>query len=807
MMLVACVAVEKTSLHFDQLFDYYIPSSMTQIAQIGCRVSVPFGTGSYQRQGIIMQIKQESPYVNLKTIYAVLDHEPVLSNSLLDVVRYLHHTCFCTWFEAVRTILPTGLSYSIQERWQLQMKSCNDLSEEACGILKMLQDIEEEKNFGIVVDSLFLEHDSAMGELMSKGILTRFSEAHRKVGDRTIGMVRLTDLQSDPGQLTFKQKKVYDFLKENPAAAAKEVCYLCGVTMSVIKNLIRQNIVTRYEKEVYRNPYANQPARASLEELTLTQEQQKVCDRLTGLLDSQHPCVSLLRGVTGSGKTQIFVKLIEHTIQADQQCILLVPEISLTSQMIAYFQSLFGNQIAVLHSGLSVGEQLDEYKRALNGDAKIVIGTRSAVFAPLNNIGLIIMDEEGERTYKSSDLSPRYHARDVAKYRCIQSKALLLLASATPSIESQYYAQSGKYQYFELNERYGKARLPETFMIDLRSAKPSQIAGVSQPLAEELLQNLQRKEQSILFLNRRGYNSSLICAECGWVSQCPHCSASMTYHQVNHSLMCHYCGYIQPPNETCSVCGSKHMIYHGHGTQKIEEDLAKAFPSAKILRMDADTTFNRAAMDAIVQDFTESKYDILVGTQMVAKGFNFPNVTLVGVLLADGMLYGADFRCHEQFFSLLTQVVGRSGRANKAGRAMIQTYHPDNATLLQAAHQDYMKFYQDEIEERKSFFCPPFCDLCIVNFSGVFEDQVHNCASRFIQICRENANASVPLQVLGISTPFLYKASNRYRKRVIIKCRNNPSLRDWVRNAVLQAYSEKIFSHVRISVDINGDIT
>lgn len=804
---IACVAVEKTTLRFDQLFDYAIPSCMEQTAQVGCRVSVSFGARGNYRQGMILKIKEQSSCDRLKQLDSVLDQKPVLSNALLNVVRYLHYTCFCTWFEAVRTVLPAGLSYCIQEGWKLTLSSSDGLSSEACEILEDLKDKQTSKQFGAFVNSLFSAHENALCELIAKGVLTSVGQARRKVGDRRIGMVRLTDPQANPGKLTVKQKKVYDFLLETQTAAAKEACYFCGVSMNVIHNLVKRNIVTVYEREVYRNPYANQSPQRSPEEFILTPQQQNVCNGLLSLLQMKQPSVALLRGVTGSGKTSIFVKLIEYNLNIGKQCILLVPEISLTSQMISFFQSLFGDKIAVLHSGLSVGEQLDEYKRVAKGEAQIVIGTRSAVFAPFDNIGLIIMDEEGERTYKSSDLSPRYHARDVAKYRCGQSNALLLLASATPCIESQYYAQIGKYQYFELTERYGEAHLPETFIVDLRSAASSQISGVSQPLAEELLQNLDRGEQSILFLNRRGYHSSLVCADCGWVSQCPHCSAAMTYHHVNHSLMCHYCGHIQSPNSKCPVCGGKHIIYHGHGTQKIEEELKKTFPSAKVLRMDADTTFHRAAMETIVQDFTQSKYDILIGTQIVAKGFNFPNVTLVGVLLADGMLYGADFRCHEQFFSLLTQVVGRSGRSTKPGRAIIQTYHPDHATLLQAANQDYMRFYHDEIRERKSFLCPPFCDLCIINFSGVLEEQVNRCAVRFMEICRKKAIPSIPLQVLGISTPFLYKASNRYRRRIIIKCRNTPDLRNWVSSVAMQAYSEKCFSRVRISIDINGEIT
>lgn len=808
-MLVASVAVEKTSFSFDRLFDYFVPEHLTSVVEIGCLVSVPFGNSNKVRQAMVCNIvsEQEHSDKNYKSILTVLSDGAVISKNMLNVVNFLHSTCFCTWYEAIRSVLPSGLFFKISEYWNFKYNDGESYSVEETELLRKLRKFKNTQKLNDYIEYIInCGNIDVVKSLQKKSVLFKTRNKQRKIKDKTIAMVQANNIDDKKIKMTNKQRKLFDFIKKSGLVSVKEACYSCGVTEVVLKNLIKAKLVSINECEIYRSPYKHVEKTRSVDQIILTDSQGEVVDSLIELLNKNIALVALLRGVTGSGKTQVFLKLIYYILKKGRECIFMVPEISLTPQILSFFQSFFGKDVAVVHSALAKGEQLDEYKRIKSGEAKLVIGTRSAVFAPCENLGLIIMDEEGEATYKSSDMSPRYHARDVAKYRCLKSSAMLLLASATPSIETQYFAQIGKYSEFVLKKRYNNAKLPEVLIVDLRSAPRSSISGVSMQLFNELSKNLENNEQSILLLNRRGYNSSVVCIDCGWEYKCPNCSAFMTYHRLNDSFMCHYCGYIHERIQICPSCGNQHIFYNGHGTQKIENDLAKTFSNANILRLDTDSIFNRLDLEEKIRDFEDGKYDILIGTQMVAKGLNFPNVTLVGVLSIDNMLYGADFRCHEQMFSLLTQVVGRSGRGNKEGRAIIQTYNPDNPTILQAARQDYEAFYKDEIVEREDFFCPPFCDLCIVNFSGVDNDIVIKCAKKFIDECRKYATNRVPLQVLGISTPYIEKLNNRYRKRVIIKCRNGASFRNWIRSVAIKTFSSSMFSRIRCNIDMNAEI-
>lgn len=808
-MLVASVAVEKTSFSFDRLFDYLIPECLSSVVEIGCLVSVPFGNSNKIRQAMVCNIvnKKDDINENYKSISTVLSDGSVISKNMLGVVNFLHSTCFCTWYEAIRSVLPSGLFFKISEYWNFKYKDGEIYNKEELELLEKLKEFKNIQKINDYVEKVIgCGNTNVVKSLQDKGVLFKSNSKNRKIKDKTIAMVKATNVNYAEIHMTNKQRKLFDFIKNSGIISVKEACYSCGVTEVVLKNLIKANLVNVCECEAYRNPYKHVQKTRSVNQIVLTDSQSKVMDGLIELLNKNVALVSLLRGITGSGKTQIFLKLIYYTLKKGKQCIFMVPEISLTPQILSFFQSFFGKEVAVVHSALSKAEQLDEYKRIRRGEANLVIGTRSAVFAPCEKLGLIIMDEEGESTYKSSDMSPRYHARDVAKYRCLKSSAMLLLASATPSIETQYFAETGKYSEFVLNKRYNNAKLPKVLIVDLKNSHSSSISGISMQLFNELNKNLENNEQSILLLNRRGYNSSAVCVDCGWEFKCPNCSAFMTYHSLNDSFMCHYCGYIHEKIKTCPSCGNKHILYNGHGTQKVENDLVKIFPNANILRLDTDSIFNRLDLEEKIKHFEEGKYDILIGTQMVAKGLNFPNVTLVGVLSVDNMLYGADFRCHEQMFSLLTQVVGRSGRGDKEGRAIIQTYNSDNQTILQAAKQDYEAFYRDEIVEREDFFCPPFCDLCIVNFSGIDNEMVIDCARKFIDECRKYATNKVPLQVLGISTPYLEKLNNRYRKRVIIKCKNGANFRSWIRPIAIKIFSSSMFSKVRCNIDMNGEI-
>ena len=807
---IAKVAVDKTAFSFDKLFSYAVPQGMEPVP--GGRVLVPFGRGNKPRQGMVFSLEPDSGEETLKPLLKVIDREPLLDQNLIQVVRFLVSHTFCTYYDAVRAALPNGINFQVAPVYSLT-KPIGEIDAEALSEQEglLVQFLKNPRSENEVADFLQCEdkarRQEALNRLMEQGVAQKTDELKRKVGDQSIRMVRVAE-GFEPGEkLSKKQAEVMNLLAQTGTASVREVCYFCGVTEAVLKNLQKRGAVAYYDRETYRTPYKNKEA-VSGDEIVLSSSQRKVYDGLTGLCRDEHPAVALLHGITGSGKTQIFLKLIQQAVARGKQAVMLVPEISLTPQMVAKFQQTFGSRVAVLHSGLSMGEQLDEWKRMKRGEADIVVGTRSAVFAPLNNIGLIIMDEEGEYSYKSEN-APRYHAREVAKLRCVQSSCLLLLASATPSVDSYYHAKKGDYKLFTLNERYKNAKLPDVRIVDLKTVEKAGFQAISQELADELHYNLSHKEQSILLLNRRGYNTFASCVECGQVLTCPNCSVAMTYHKANGYMMCHYCGYAQRPVQTCPSCGSGHVRLSGLGTQRVEDEVRQLFPDARILRMDTDTTYSRYAYEQNFDRFRAGEYDILVGTQMIAKGLNFPDVTLVGVVSADQSLYANDFRCSERTFSLITQVVGRSGRGEKLGRALIQTYTPENPVIQFAARQDYEAFYLDEIESRRALLYPPFCDICAVGFSGDSDDKTRRAAQAFLELLKQAARAmefSSPLKALGPVPAGVFKVNNKYRYRLVIKCRAQKEFRRLMRAALKEAGNAPEFQKIGLFADVNGEL-
>ncbi len=807
-MSIARIAVEKTLYRFDKAFDYSIPMEYEESAWPGCRVLVPFGTSNSKRMGMILERLETEPDESAKEIEAVLDPAPLLTQEMLSLVSWIKGRYFCTLFDAVKLLLPSGINYQLRFSYGIgRLPQEGSLSPEEARLVAYLLEKKEPVEKEKLLKVLQIEEEPSFLEKLEKeGILQKSSSAVRRIGDATQKMVQLTGRETDE-KLTAKQKKVIALLEETGAASLKEVCYYSGVTPAVIQNLLAKGIVSCFDAEVYRNPYQQAPEREE-RELVLSPEQEKVFENILTCYEEGKGSVSLLYGVTGSGKTSVFMKLIDHVAAQGRGVIVMVPEISLTPQTMGLFHRRYGKKVAVFHSALSMGERLDEWKRVKNGDALIAVGTRSAVFAPFRDIGLIVMDEEQEYTYKSES-SPRYHARDVAKFRCAYHKGLLLLSSATPSLETYYNALEGRYQYNKLGGRYGLASLPQVSVVDMNEElEAGNDSVISRPLYLALKQNLEQGKQSILLLNRRGYNTFVSCRSCGYVASCPNCSISLTYHSANGRLMCHYCGYSVPFEKECPQCHEERMHYAGFGTQRAEDQLKALLPEAKVLRMDADTAFTKYSYEKNLEAFARGEYDMIVGTQMVAKGLDFENVTLVGVLSADQTLYSDDFRSYERAFSLLTQVVGRSGRGQYAGRAIIQTFTPENEIFQLAAKQDYESFYSGEILLRKAMLYPPFSDICIVGFVGVREEMVQKASQEFLlrfgELAKEQYSA-IPLRVLQPTPAFVAKVNKKYRYKLIIKCRNTTVFREFLGKLLREFSSERRFSSITVFADMNPD--
>lgn len=813
LLTVAKVAVENTAFSFDMLFDYSVPDYLCTEVCAGKRVLVPFGNGSKKRVGIVFSVAEGIiTEKRLKKIDSVIDDEVLLTREMLLTANYIHDRTFCTYFEACKMFLPLGFSMSVSMLYALNPDFDGVVNGESEN--KVYSYLKEKNGFikseTIAVACKLKKCDEILDRMVADGILLKNVDTQRKIGDATVKMVRLKiDIEENSdiiGKLTKKQKEIVKILSDVVTASVKEICYFTGYTVAVITALVNKGIVEFYDDEVYRSPYSDVDE-PNADEIVLSNEQNSAFSELLELYNSDNSKGALLYGVTGSGKTKVYMRLIDEVIKKDRGIIVLIPEISLTPQMLSLFYERYGSKVAVFHSALSLGQRLDEWKRIKRGDAKIAIGTRSAVFAPFDDVGLIIIDEEQEHTYKS-EMTPRYHARDVASYRVGCHNGLLLLSSATPSIETYSKAKNGVYSLFKLENRYGNSVLPQVEIIDTTYQSDMVLESVSKKLAEELRINYENNKQSILLLNRRGYNTYAACTECGTVMTCPNCSISLTYHLKNGRLMCHYCGYSVPFTKKCTNCGNDTVKFTGIGTQKLEEELQMIVPNAKVLRMDTDTTSSRFSYEKKFGSFAKGEYDILVGTQMVAKGLNFPDVTLVGVLSVDQMLYNDDYKSGERAFDLITQVVGRSGRGDFPGKAYIQTAFTDSEIVNLAKEQDYKAFYDIEIEMRKAMAYPPYCDLCIIGFSGEKEFSVNNAAINFVEFLKKMHTekfSDVKIIVLGPATPKISKIGGKFRNRIIIKCRYGKRLRAFISELLKDFMKNKKYDDVSIYADINPE--
>ena len=783
------VAVSAAPYSIDKPYSYLVPESLAAAAVPGVRVMVPFGRGNKESEGLILARVQEPKLPGSKALRQVLDPEPVLDKAGIDLALWMRGRYFCTVFEAVKTILPAGLWYGLREIWSLAMEP-EAARSAAVGIpgawqvLDLLEKQGGKADIRVLRDVLGDGAEKPLKAMKKAEILACETDAKRKISDKSHRMVELAVNTEDAYALTEPKRRsaparyeVVNFLATAGRTPAAEVSYYTGASARTLKSMEKAGLIAFSEEEELRVPSLDDVEPGP--EIVLNEEQQRAFEEILGRVQAAKPSVTLLHGVTGSGKTQVYLRLVQETLALGKTAMVLVPEIVLTPQMMRKFSSYFGSRVAMLHSSLKMTERYDQWKRIRRGEVDVVLGTRSALFAPLKNLGLIIMDEEQEGSYQSENV-PRYDAREVAKYLCVREKAALVFGSATPTVETAWAAEQGSYQKALLRRRYNENALPEVLIADLRQEILNGNPGlISTTLRQELEKNLAAGEQSILFLNRRGSSRMLLCGECGYVPQCPRCSTAMTYHSANGRLMCHYCGHSEPAADTCPECGGW-MKHVGAGTQKVEEELRELFPEAGILRMDADTT--AGGHEEILQTFERERVPILLGTQMVAKGLDFENVTLVGVLSADISLYVDNYRAAERTFSLLTQVVGRAGRGGKTGRAVIQTYTPGNDVIRCAARQDYDAFYESEIRMRRLRRYPPFADLFTVTVSGTEEGRVLRAAvsvrETLRQLCRRPELAAGEPEVLGPAPAPVVKVNNRFRYRCTLVGKNDKATRE-----------------------------
>ena len=809
--MIAQIAVSAAIYAIDKPYSYWIPPQLSVAP--GMRVLVPFSQGNRRVEGVVLAVT-DGEETGLKSVAAVLDETPVLSEPLLHLAAFLRERYFCTFYDAVKAMLPAGLWFSVQEEWTLEVpvdeakvaKSHRD----ALAILQAAADrggVIRAQELRQAVDPALLER--YLPYLQNKHYLRSNRTFDRRVRDKSEEIASLAVAWEEAVQYAQSkarsapmQREVLTLLAQLGSVSAKELCYFTGATMATVRRLERLGFLSLSLRPVFRTPLP--PPGDPVPLPVLNEAQAAAYQGLAALQDREKPGAALLYGVTGSGKTSVYVRLIARTLEQGRSAVLLVPEIALTPQLIATLVGYFGKTVAVLHSGLRVTERYDEWRRIRQGGARVVIGTRSAVFAPVQQLGLLIVDEEQEHSYKSEN-SPRYHAREAALYRGAKEGALVLLGSATPSVETMYLARQGTYALFTLGQRFHGGALPEVRIVDLKEElRRGNGTSISLPLQEALRETMDQGRQSILFLNRRGAGQYRICVQCGAVPTCPRCSVSLTYHAANHRLLCHYCGYSEPVQDRCPQCGGM-VKTMGVGTQRIEAELRTLFPDREILRMDADTVSATNTHEDILSRFEREKIPILVGTQMVTKGLNFENVTLVGVIDADLSLYVNHFRAAETTFSLLTQVVGRAGRGQYQGRALIQTMSPQHRVIELAARQDYDAFFSMELSLRQLQGLPPFRDLFTVTFLSRIEGWAVSGAARFrAMVLRQSPGWGTALTVLGPSPAPVVKVNNTFRYRLVLQTSGSRPLRRHLA-AVLKAFlQDRANRGVTAYVDINS---
>lgn len=813
---ICAVAVDAATYAIDKLYSYRVPDELREQVQIGTRVLVPFGFGNKRAEAVVLAFRENTGGMKLKPVIEVLDDTPILTAQQLKLAAWMRERLYCTFFDCVHVMLPAGLWFKRNETYTLASDADLAALRQRDGDAGRVLSLFDQPGQTLAVSDIRQRLGGksvtrVLDALTGEGVLIYHSNTVQKSGDKTEKMLAL-DMEAGEAMARISRRSparqdVVSVLADGGWMSQKELVYMTGVTDAALRDMVKKGILCARQEERLRTPDFSEvpPAPPPV----LSAQQQQAYDGLAALMDENAPCAALLFGVTGSGKTQVYLKLIAHALEQGKSAIVLVPEIGLTPQVMRQFAAQFGDTVAVLHSALSAGERYDGFKKIKSGRARVVIGTRSAVFAPVEHLGVLILDEEQDGAYKSEQ-SPRYHARDVAKYRAAHEGALLVLGSATPSVETYYGAKQGKYPVFSLTERFMGTSLPEVQIADLRGqAREGRSGVIGQQLESELIDTLQKGKQAILFLNRRGNSRVIGCALCGWVPECPSCSTSMTYHSASGRAMCHYCGASVKITGTCPVCGGTSLFTETPGTQKVEQELHEKFPSARVLRMDADTMTTKGAHEKLLAQFAKGGADILLGTQMVTKGLDFENVTLVGVLDADQSLYAQDYRARERTFSLITQVVGRAGRRFDTGKAVIQTYSPTHPVILTAARQDYEAFYEREMETRQALQCPPVCDLTVLTAVGEVEQQVLASLLSLktrLQSLMEGQYADVKAPVLGPAAAQVVKIMGRYRYHLTMRAQNTARWRALIAGVMREFLQDSKNRGVTVFADENPDL-
>jgi len=796
--LIAEVIVDVSTYHVDRPFDYQVPVEWISVIELGSRVKVPFGPRNVL--GFVVGLKKETdvPLNKLKAINQILDMEPVLTEEMLRMAKWLKNDTICYEIDALQVMLPSALRAKYEKMIKLQQGQQLPLEVQAIFGKRQRANFKEFERAGLL---------PLLKQLVADNIVTIEYVVKQQGNVKEIRMVQITADQQlieralEQSSRAVKQRLLLQWMCQHlgEVFTPQRICDEAGVSISVLEAVIDKGAAQFIQEEVFRDPFTKEVSRTQA--LQLTDEQQVALQAITTAMDQQMAQTFLLHGVTGSGKTEVYLQAIQKVLEEGKEAIMLVPEISLTPQMTERFRSRFGEMVAVMHSGLSVGEKYDEWRKIQQGKVKVVVGARSAIFAPFTNIGLIILDEEHESTYKQED-SPRYHARDVAIWRSEFYKCPIILGSATPALESFARAKKGVYKLLSLKHRALHQALPTVFIADMREElRQGNRSMFSQSLIEAIRLRLEKKEQMVLFLNRRGYSSFVLCRDCGTVVQCPNCDISLTYHRTTEKLKCHYCGYEEHVPQICPQCQSDHIRYFGTGTQKVEEELYKLFPEARVLRMDVDTTKHKGAHEEILETFGAGQADILLGTQMIAKGLDFPNITLVGVLSADTSLHLPDYRAAERTFQLLTQVSGRAGRHDKLGEVIIQTYTPEHYAIELAKTQEYEPFYEREMFLRRRSNYPPYYFVALIQLSHEDVMMAAEYAGRVADWLRGNLSNQVA--IIGPTTASIARLQNRYRYQCLIKYKIEPNLIPVLQRLLAMYRAEWIKQGILMTVDLD----